>query len=139
MDILFTVPQNVIQYAAKHREDFPGITGMYSDPPGHKLGSGGGTVNVLWKHYLRNEIARGRGSENKGEVFYRRGSVSLSIPTANAGVCLPIPHRQELYPFSRVQMGSGQRIDQTLADIQRPCWTRYFPGHLPHSTPGCKR
>lgn len=121
MDILFTAPQSVITYAAKHRGDFPGISGMYSDPPLHKLGSGGGTVNVLWKHYFRNEIARGRGSENKGESFLPPGK---RIIIHSDGECRRLPAYSPIgksfIPFPVFKWGRGQRIDQTLADIQLP-------------------
>ena len=89
--------------------------------PLHKLGSGGGTVNVLWKHYFRNEIARGRGSENKGESFLPPGK---RIIIHSDGECRRLPAYSPIgksfIPFPVFKWGRGQRIDQTLADIQLP-------------------
>ena len=50
MDILLTLPPHFARYLKHHIKEFPPVTAVYSDPEDQKLGSGGGTVNVLWQH-----------------------------------------------------------------------------------------
>ena len=52
MEVLLTLPALFAQYIRKHKKLFPEITAVFSDPEGTKLGSGGGTANVLAPTYL---------------------------------------------------------------------------------------
>jgi len=121
MDILITAPSGLVAYARKHPENFPGVTGMYSDPAGHKLGSGGGTVNVLWEHYLRSEVAKRRDSEKRKRRILPEGK-RIIIHSDGQSRRLPAyaPIGKSFIPFPVFKWGRGQRIDQTLFDIQLP-------------------
>ena len=138
MEILLTAPPNVAEFAAKNPEKYSGIAGIYSDPEGQKLGSGGGTVNVLLEHYLRSKMQDA-------------GCMMEDIPHPES--CIPDPasfstwlsrekrliihsdgqsRRLPAYstvgksfiPFPVFKWGRGQRIDQTLFDVQRPLLER---------------
>ena len=130
MDILLTAPPNFVSYAGKHQKDFPGIAGMYSDPIDHKLGSGGGTVNVLWKHGIfpgtpgskATSGPRGNGPLATGTRLSAARPRRIIIHSGGESRRLPAyaPVGKSFIPFPVFKWGRGQRIDQTLFDIQRP-------------------
>ena len=175
MEILLTAPPNVAEYAAKNPKKYPGIAGIYSDPVGQKLGSGGGTVNVLWQHYLRCVMQDGALGADPGFGASHRSRMQVEALRAdprskiqdilhpescigNAERC-PIldpasfstwlskekrliihsdgqSRRLPAYstvgkgfiPFPVFKWGRGQRIDQTLFDVQRPLLERILEG-----------
>ena len=89
MEILLTAPPNVAEYAAKNPGRYPGISGIYSDPEGRKLGSGGGTVNVLWQHYGNSEIAKKYNRNSyiiNRKSFCRQDMPCMSQAKSNAGL-----------------------------------------------------
>ncbi len=141
MEILLTAPPNVAEYAAKNPKKYPGIAGIYSDPVGQKLGSGGGTVNVLLEHFLKSVIrdsrivnrkpARGN-CQSKHSVIDSR----LTAHDSRFGEWLASDKRiiihsdgqsrrlpaystvgKSFIPFPVFKWGRGQRIDQTLFDV----------------------
>ena len=159
MDILLTLPPNFAKFVRRYPKDFPGITGVYSDPEGHRLGSGGGTVHVLWEHYLNSEKREAFGeavmntneidnfvnkSENIGSEkregskgrnpncqgisqhrdFHSWLSAGKRIVIHSDGQSRRLPAYapigKSFIPFPVFKWGRGQRIDQSLFDIQRP-------------------
>ena len=56
MEIFLTLPAPFAGYVNKHKRKYPGITFAYSDPEENKLGSAGGTVNVLWQEYKKGSL-----------------------------------------------------------------------------------
>lgn len=87
-----------------------------SDPVGHKLGSGGGTT------WLLEEAARKEGATSFGtwlaqekRILIHAGGQSRRLPAyaASGKTSIPIP----VFRWSR-----GQRIDQTLLDLQLPLY-----------------
>ena len=116
MDILLTVPPDFARHISSNKKDFSSITLAMSDPANHKLGSGGGTVNVLWKNGVRPGFTGNRQITNETRprsIIIHADGQSRRLPAyAPAGKSfIPIP----VFKWSR-----GQRIDQTLFDIQRP-------------------
>ena len=90
-----------------------------NDPPGRKLGSGGGTAHLLaaaWR-------ATGGGASFREWLRGRRkllihgGGESRRLP-AYAGVGKP------LMPIPAMRWSRGQRLDQTLLDLQLPAFRR---------------
>jgi len=128
MDILVTLPPNMAQYIRKHHEDFPEITTVFSDPDGRKLGSGGGTVNVLWQHGIypgdKDLLLTGNGVCTKRMVIHSDGESRRLAAYAPGG--------KSLMPFPVFRWGRGQRIDQTLLSLQIPLFQKIL-GLTPQS------
>ncbi len=106
MPLLLTVPAPSARFLRKHLNDYPSVTAVYSDPEGIKLGSGGGTVNVLWKH-----------GRTPGTIIVHSDGESRRLPAYAAT-------GKSLMPFPVFRWGRGQRIDQSLLDLQRPLLER---------------
>lgn len=98
-----------------------------SDPPGRQLGSGGGTAHLLhaawkaaatglsyaaWLARNRKLIVHGSGQSRRLPAYAAEGKLMLPLPT------LPTI--------------TGQRLDQTLLDVQRSDYQRLFR-HAPPS------
>lgn len=90
-----------------------------SDPPGVKLGSGGGTAHLLlhsWKQ------------AGNGQTFHDwlRSSRKLIIHGGGQGRKLPAyaPVGRLLMPIPVVRWSRGQRLTQTLLDVQLPDYER---------------
>jgi galactokinase/mevalonate kinase-like predicted kinase len=114
MDILLTLPPHFAGFLNKHIKDFPSITAVYSDPEDHKLGSGGGTVNVLWKHGIAPASLSARPPVSDAplrRIIIHSDGQSRRLPAyATVG--------KSFIPFPVFKWSRGQRIDQTLFDVQ---------------------
>lgn len=118
MQTLLSVPENIVSTfnqleAGKGRDYF-----VVSDPPGRKVGSGGGTAWLLAEHFASSGSS---GFENylssEKKIIIHAGGQSRRLPAyAPSGkVLTPIP----VFRWSR-----GQRLDQTLLDLQLPLYER---------------
>ncbi|MEI7661228.1 MAG: L-fucokinase, partial [Bacteroidota bacterium] len=106
MDILLTVPPHFAGHIKKHKGDFSFISAVYSDPAGKKLGSGGGTVNVLFRHFAVLPLP------GKCIIIHSDGqSRRLPAYAATGKSFIPVPVTRD---------NRGQRFGQTLADLQLP-------------------
>ncbi|MEI7898149.1 MAG: bifunctional fucokinase/fucose-1-phosphate guanylyltransferase [bacterium] len=125
MEILLTLPENFARYLTRHKKLFPGITAGYSDPRDKKLGSGGGTVYALWQHGLAPSNPY-KTSEKLGthvhQDFTDNSNRRIIIHSDGQSRRLPAyaTNGKSLIPFPVFRWGRGQRIDQTLLDIQVP-------------------
>ncbi len=96
-----------------------------SDPPGQKLGSGGGTAHLLvqawrqqperltfsdWLRASRKLIVHGSGESRRLPAYAAEGKPLIPIP---------------VFRWAR-----GQRLDQTLLDLQMPAYERVL-AHAP--------
>ena len=115
MDILLTVPPGFVEFAKNHPGVFPAVTAMYSDPTDAKLGSGGGTVNVLWKNYLSSEKRKA-----KSKILPPVRRIIIHSDGQSRRLPAYAPVGKSFIPFPVFRWGRGQRIDQTLLDIQLP-------------------
>ncbi|HNW74022.1 MAG TPA: bifunctional fucokinase/fucose-1-phosphate guanylyltransferase [Bacteroidales bacterium] len=104
MEILLSVPPHYADYIRKHKFSFPEITAVYSDPPGQKSGSGGGTVNILWQHGMDPAGRR---------IIVHADGQSRRLPSY-------APVGKSFIPFPVFKWGRGQHIDQTLLNVQLP-------------------
>lgn len=92
------------------------------DPIGHRLGSGGGTAWLLQQAFLREE-GEGKSEFNKEwlskekRILIHAGGQSRRLPSyaVQGKVLMPVP----VFRWER-----GQRIDQTLLDLQLPLYER---------------
>ena len=116
MDILLTLPPHFASYVRKHKNDFPEVTAVFSDPENKKLGSGGGTVNVLWKHGVipgtSQDTTHASVLKAKRVIIHSDGESRRLPAYASIGKCF--------MPFPVLKWSRGQRIDQTLFDFQLP-------------------
>jgi len=126
MEILLTLPSHFASYIRKHRKDYPGITAVFSDPDENKLGSGGGTVNALWEHYVNSEKTKRRKSEKKSCSLsfseWLRSDKRIIIHSDGQSRRLPAyaPVGKSFIPFPVFKWGRGQHIRQTLFNVQKP-------------------
>ncbi|MHB1307983.1 MAG: bifunctional fucokinase/fucose-1-phosphate guanylyltransferase [Limisphaerales bacterium] len=100
-----------------------------SDPVGSKLGSGGGTVHLLEAAW-RATAPSDRFSEwlqSSRKLVIHGGGESRRLP-AYAAVGKP------LMPIPALRWSRGQRLDQTLLDLQLPEYRRV----LAHASPGTR-
>lgn len=119
MKRLLSLPPNVVGC-------FHEITGLStndyfvtSDPDGRKLGSGGGTVWLL-EACRRSEDANtplGQWLSRERRVLIHAGGQSRRLPAY-------APSGKVLTPVPVFRWARGQRIDQTLLDMQLPLYER---------------
>ena len=97
------------------------------DPPGQALGSGGGTANLL------AEAWRATGPDKSFDQWLG-SSRKLIIHGGGQSRRLPAyaPTGKLLMPLPVFRWGRGQRVDQTLLDVQTPDYERV----LAHAGPG---
>jgi galactokinase/mevalonate kinase-like predicted kinase len=110
MKKLLSVPENLVSVLHDLEGLDPHEWYVDSDPPGSKVGSGGGTAHLLAGDWRRS----GRSGRR---VVIHAGGQSRRLPSyAPSGKLLtPVP----VFRWSR-----GQRIDQNLLDLQLPLYDR---------------
>ena len=125
--LLSLPPQMASQFEALEGRPRPAWFAT-SDPGGRKLGSGGGTAHLLaeawrgtgaqltfeeWLHASRKLIIHGGGQSRRLPAYAATGKVLMPIPV--------------------MRWCRGQRLEQTLLDLQRPDYQRVLE-HAPAST-----
>jgi len=114
MKILLSVPPALTRCSLPDGADF-----MTQDPPGLRLGSGGGTAHVLAEAWRRQADGAGLPSWLAAErkIVLHAGGQSRRLPAYAAG-------GKALVPIPVFRWSTGQRLDQTLLDLQRPLLER---------------
>lgn len=99
-----------------------------SDPPGKPLGSGGGTASLLadaWR-----ETGDGRSFSDwlasSRKLILHAGGQSRRLPAY-------APTGKLLMPMPVIRWSYGQRLDQTLLDLQLPAYQRVLSHAGPHT------
>jgi len=96
-----------------------------SDPPGHSLGSGGGTASLLaqaWRHTAPEQSFDDWLTSSR-KLILHAGGQSRRLPAyALVG--------KLLMPIPVIRWARGQRLDQTLLDLQLPDYQRVL-AHAP--------
>ena len=98
-----------------------------SDPPGCKLGSGGGTAHLLVSAWQKN-------GGNKNCAQWLRSGKHLALLAGGQSRRLPAyaAPGKILLPMPVLRWGAGQRLDQSLLDLQLPDYERIL-AHAPDS------
>ena len=99
-----------------------------SDPPGSQVGSGGGTAHLLNQAW--RELAQG-----DSFAEWLRGSRKLIVHGSGESRRLPAyaAEGKPLMPIPTFRWASGQRLNQTLLDLQIPSYRRVL-AHAPASS-----
>lgn len=111
---LISVPPALSGNFAAVSGDGHGQVFVTHDPPGAKLGSGGGTAHLLHQAYLESDAeAFSSWLASASRVMLHAGGQSRRLPAyaACGKALLPVP----VFRWS-----TGQRLDQTLMDLQVP-------------------
>ncbi len=127
MKKLLSLPPNVV-------ECFHDITGLSHDeffctcdPLGQRLGSGGGTTWLLWQCY-EQETSREHGEENRNTSFDEWLASEKRILLHAGGQSRRLPSYavsgKALMPIPVFRWERGQRLNQTLLDLQLPLYER---------------
>lgn len=121
---LVTVPPRMAQQF-KELED-GGAAFAISDPPGAKLGSGGGTAHLLWQGW--------KASGQKSFAGWLTDSPKLVIHAGGQSRRLPAyaPVGKLFMPIPVFRWAQGQRLDQALLDVQLPGY-RNIIEHAPQN------
>ncbi len=114
-ELLLSLPPNMSSHLGDCEPDVAATSFFTCDPPGNQLGSGGGTGHILveaWKRIGEGESFRDW-INGRRKVIIHGGGQSRRLPAyAGTGkLFIPVP----AYRWSL-----GQRLDQTLLDLQRP-------------------
>ena len=119
MQVLLSLPPASARYWSAHGEALPPDWIVGSEPVGDELGTGGGTVQLLHEAWKR------AGGELPFDVWLERDK-RLVIHAGGSGRRLPAyaPGGKVLLPIPVFRWAKGQRLDQTLLDLQLPLYSR---------------
>ena len=94
-----------------------------NDPVGHKLGSGGGTTWLLQQAYLED---KGGGKSDKDFAEWLSSEKRIILHAGGQSRRLPsyAPSGKILTPIPVFRWERGQRLSQTLLDLQLPLYER---------------
>jgi galactokinase/mevalonate kinase-like predicted kinase len=113
MQKLLSLPQNLVS-------SFHEITGnserdwfVTSDPEGCKLGSGGGTAFVLAEHHKGRNLPFDEYLSSEKKIIIHAGGQSRRLPAY-------APSGKILTPIPVFRWSQGQKLDQSLLDLQMP-------------------
>lgn len=118
METLLSLPRNAVTSFEILRAGRNGVFYSDSDPAGTKVGSGGGTAWILARHFQGSEYKdfdEYLVSANRAIVHAGGQSRRLPAYAPSGKIFAPIP----VFRWSR-----GQRLDQTLLDLQMPFFER---------------
>jgi hypothetical protein len=126
MQKLLSLPQNLVAGFHEITGNSPENWFVLADPQGAKIGSGGGTAYLLaeYKRQSGNRAAFSSYIAATKKIIIHAGGQSRRLPAyAPSGkVLTPIP----VFRWSR-----GQRLDQTLLDLQIPLLEKIMEVSLP--------
>ncbi len=100
------------------KNGIPSASFAASDPPGHQLGSGGGTANIIVEAWKASQsglsFRKWLGASRKLIIHGSGQSRRLPAYAAEGKIMLPLP---------RLASITGQAFDQTLLDLQQSDYT----------------
>ena len=127
MQHLLTLPSRMAEAFARLEGRRPPEWFATADPPGKPLGSGGGTAHLLaaaWRA-TGHDLAFGEWLQRSRKLILHAGGQSRRLPAY-------APTGKLLMPLPVFRWARGQRLDQTLLDLQLPDYQRV----LAHAGPG---
>ena len=119
MQTLLSLPPNLVDtFAELEQKPLPEWVAA-SDPPQTKLGSAGGTANLLVEAWRKT-------ADGQSFAAWLRASRKLMIHAGGQSRRLPAyaPSGKILTPVPVFRWSRGQRLDQTLLDLQLPLYRR---------------
>ncbi|MFB6319559.1 bifunctional fucokinase/fucose-1-phosphate guanylyltransferase [Saccharicrinis sp. FJH54] len=116
MQYLLSLPENLVTAFHSITQYSPENWFVASDPPGNKIGSGGGTAYLLAEH----------AKKTGGLVDYLQKDKKIIIHAGGQSRRLPgyAPSGKILTPVPVFRWSRGQSLDQTLLDLQLPLLER---------------
>ncbi len=122
MQYLLSLPENLVTSFYDITEKKRTNWFVASDPPGTKIGSGGGTAYLLAKHFQE--------SNTSGFDKYLKQDKKIIIHAGGQSRRLPAyaPSGKILTPIPVFRWGRGQKMDQTLLDLQIPLYEKIMEG-----------
>lgn len=114
MDVLLSLPANAAKhFLSKRNITYPHNIYTYSDPEGKQLGSGGGTAWLLANFFKRkvNSSTFQEWLRSQKKVVIHGGGLSRRLPAY-------APSGKPSIPIPVFRWARGQRLDQTLVDLQ---------------------
>ena len=128
MKKLLSVPPNLVKYFYEIEDKDPQDWFCASDPPGNRIGSGGGTSWILkegWKNQ-NGESDFNKWLNTEKRIIIHAGGQSRRLPAY-------APSGKILTPIPVFRWGRGQKIDQNLLNLQVPLYEKILskaPKHL---------
>ena len=89
-----------------------------SDPPGTKIGSGGGTAHLLYEHFKKNS------ANNLDEYLKKDKKIIIHAGGQSRRLPAYAPTGKILTPIPVFRWSRGQSLDQTLIDLQIPLYEK---------------
>ncbi len=122
MQYLLSLPDNLVSSFYDITEKSKKNWLVASDPKGTNIGSGGGTAYLLAKHLKE--------SSNKDFDSYLNKDKKIIIHAGGQSRRLPAyaPSGKILTPIPVFRWGRGQKMDQTLLDLQTPLYEKIMEG-----------
>ena len=123
MQKLLSLPENLVPSFHELTENDQENWFVLSDPKGSKIGSGGGTAHLLAEH-------RKSRMSNTGFGEYLAAGKKIIIHAGGQSRRLPAyaPSGKLLAPIPVFRWSRGQRINQTLLDLQMPLLEKVMEG-----------
>ncbi|MCS7009009.1 MAG: hypothetical protein NZL93_03610, partial [Chthoniobacterales bacterium] len=131
---MHTIAQKLISLPPTMADAFHEITGLpkpewiaASDPPNSKLGSGGGAAHILvqaW-HQSNSGLPFNAWLLQSPKLLLMSGGQSRRLPSYAATGKL-------LIPLPVLRWSTGQKLDQTLLDLQLPYYEEVLTRAFPH-------
>ncbi len=122
MQYLLSLPDNLVTSFYDITEKSRNNWFVTSDPQGTKIGSGGGTAFLLAKHLQEKDttdLSKYLTEEKK--IIIHAGGQSRRLPAY-------APSGKILTPIPVFRWGRGQKINQTLLDLQIPLYEKIMEG-----------
>ncbi|MDA0349521.1 MAG: bifunctional fucokinase/fucose-1-phosphate guanylyltransferase [Verrucomicrobia bacterium] len=127
MDTLLSVPPALVAQSHTFSEKFGDGVFVTHDPKDKKLGSGGGTAHLIVEAYRKDsgDLGFEEWSNTQKRVIVHSGGQSRRLPAY-------APSGKATIPVPVFRWMSGQRIDQSLLDLQLPLLRRLLEKSSEH-------
>ncbi len=128
MKKLLSLPQNLVKNFYEIEEKDPQDWFCASDPPGNRIGSGGGTSWIL-----KEDKSKDENNLNFHEWLNREKRIIIHAGGQSRRLPAYAPSGKILTPIPIFRWERGQRIDQNLLNLQVPLYERILnksPKHL---------
>ena len=129
MKKLLSLPPNLVRETTDGHTVFHELTGLPTeeyfctcDPAGHRIGSGGGTVWLLWQAFLRSGEASDQREASFLEWLGQEKRILLHAGGQSRRLPSYAPSGKILTPVPVFRWERGQRLSQDLLSLQLPLY-----------------